>query len=89
MQIILSETDKDKYVLCATPDKGWAYNSLLFWGKDSCGYYPDITKCQLYTKEEVMKLATEEDVPIKLVDLVPFLAIHAEQASSLLAKATK
>jgi len=90
IKIEIPEEHKDKYVLCATPEHGYAYNSLKFWGKNNSGYYPNINKCQLYTKDEVMKYATpKEDIPIKLADLVNYLALHAEHAGEVLHESEK
>jgi hypothetical protein len=89
IKIIIPEENKDKYVLCATPEHGYAFNSLKFWGKNNSGYYPDINDCQLYTKEEVMKHGTKQDIPIKLIDLVDCLAVHAEHASKILRESEK
>jgi len=82
--IEIPEEHKDKWVLCATPKHGYAYNSLLFWGKKNCGYYPDLNKCQLYTEEEVHQRADKVNIPIKLVELVKYFAPHVEHASEQL-----
>lgn len=77
MYIDLIEKNKDKYVLCATPEKGFMGNSLLFWGKNNCGYYADLNLCEFYTYKEVMQHATKNDIPIKVSDLQD-LSIHCE-----------
>ena len=80
--------NKDKYLLCATPEKGYQFNSLLFWGKNDSGYYADITKCQLYTYAQVMKRAGSGDIPIKVEDLIPTFSLHCEDgAAAVLTKA--
>jgi len=89
IKIEIPEEHQDKWVLCATPKHGYAYNSLLFWGKNDCGYKPNINKCQLYTKDEVYKRANSGNIPIKLVDLVESLAVHAEHAESILNQSKK
>lgn len=89
IKIEILEENKDKYVLCATPKHGWAYNSLLFSGIGNSGYYPDINMCQLYTKEEVLKHAGRGYVPIKLSALEKKLVCHAEHAYSELERAKK
>lgn len=80
------ESIKDKYVIAAL-GKGYAYNSVTFWGKKSCGYYQDLNKCEFYTKEEAYRRATPEDIPVKVVDLMPYLAVHVEHAYDVITNA--
>lgn len=85
---MFDEATQEKYVIAAL-GKGYAYNSLTFWGKDSCGYYQDLSKCEFYTKQEAYRHATSEDIPIKIKDLMPYIAMHVEHAYEPLNKATK
>ena len=89
LKIEIPECNKDKYVLCSTLKHGYAYNSLLFWGKNSCGHRPSLTTCQLYTKDEAFNLASNDTIPIKLTDLVEKMVIHAEHASEILEKSKR
>lgn len=63
--------EEEKYLLWAS-DKNWNYNSPVFWGKDNCGYYSTLEDCQLYTKEEALKYATDVDIPVKLSELMKY-----------------
>lgn len=85
---IITEENKNKYVLCSL-ERGYAYNSLIFWGKDSCGYYPNLNNCEVYTKEEALQRATPDDIPIKVSELAPYLAVHVEHAYNVVSKAKK
>lgn len=85
----IPEEHKDKWVLCASKKHGFAYNSLLFWGKNDCGYKPNINDCQLYTEEEVMQRANKQNIPMKLTDLINNFAVHVEHADCLLGKAER
>lgn len=89
IRIEIPEENKDKWVLCATPKHGYAYNSLLFWGKNDCGYKPNINDCQLYTEKEVMQRANKLNIPIKLTDLVDYFAAHVEHAEVQLGKSKR
>ena len=84
----ITEENKNKYVICSL-ERGYAYNSLIFWGKGSCGYYPNLNNCEVYTKEEVLQHATPEDIPIKISELKPYIAIHVEHAYEALNQAIK
>jgi len=87
--IEIPEEHKDKWVLCASRKHGFAYNSLLFWGKNDCGYKPNLNNCQLYTEQEVMQRANNQNIPMRLTDLIDNLAVHVEHADSLLGKAER
>lgn len=84
----IDESIKDKYLIAAL-EKGYAYNSVTFWGKNSCGYYQDLNKCEFYTKEEAYRHATPEDIPVKVADLIPYLAIHVEHAYEAIGNAKR
>ena len=88
-KIVNNDNLEDMYVLCATPKHGYAFNSLLFWGKNNCGYYPNLNECEFYTKDEVLKRANDKNIPIKVSDLIDYLAVHVEHAESLLDKAER
>lgn len=84
----ITEENKNKYVICSL-ERGYAYNSLMFWGKNSCGYYPDLNKCEVYSKKEALQHATLDDIPIKISELAPYLAVHVEHAHDVLIQAKK
>ena len=83
---VITEENKNKYVICSL-ERGYAYNSLIFWGKNSCGYYPNLNECEQYTKEEAYQQATMDDIPIKISELAPYLAVHVEHAGKVLNQA--
>ena len=82
--ILIPKQYKEMYLLCATPKHGYIGNALLFWGKNDSGYYSDINKCQLYTKEEVMEKKNKLNIPVKLSGLTKYLTAQADHASSLI-----
>lgn len=84
----ITEENKNKYVICSL-ERGYAYNSLIFWGKNSCGYYPQLEECEVYTKEEALQHATPDDIPIKVSELAPYLATHVEHAYEVLKQAKR
>lgn len=87
-KIAQNQSDQELYLLCASRKHGFAYNSMLFWGKNDSGYYPDINKCQLYTKEEALQRAKMSHwigaIPIKVSEVQNYLACHVEHASHIL-----
>lgn len=80
--------EEEKYLLWAS-DKNWNHNSPVFWGKDNCGYYSTLEDCQLYTKEEALKYATDDDIPVKLSELMKHKKTIFEDVYMVLNKAGK
>lgn len=82
------EEIKDKWVVCSTPKHGYAYNSLLFWGKNDCGHKANLEDCQFYTESEA-KARCHRDTPcvaIPVSELLPYVNTQVVGASSVLNK---
>ena len=83
---MFSQQQKELYLICSTPKHGYEHNSLLFWGKNNCGHYADINKCQLYTYEQAMEHCYEgsQCVPVKLKDALKYATVHIDNAYDLI-----
>ena len=79
---------EDKYLLCAL-NKNWHHNSPVFWGKNNCGYYSTLEDCEIYTLEEAKKYADENNIPVKLSDLMKYKKTIFENVNMVLNKAQK
>ncbi|MDP4147365.1 MAG: hypothetical protein Q8936_23320 [Bacillota bacterium] len=56
-----------KYLIICLRHNYWSrYDNLVFWGKNNSGYYSDLTKAGLYTKEEARRIADNGDCYISL-----------------------
>ena len=81
------EKVKDKWLVCSTPKHGYAYNSLLFWGKNDCGHYANLEKCEFYTEEEAKaRCYGSKCVAIPVKELIPYMTTQIVGASSILSK---
>lgn len=82
------EEVKDKWVVCSTPKHGYAYNSLLFWGKNNCGHYADLEKCEFYTEEDAKSHCYKgsQNVAIPVVDLIPYMRTQVVNADEVLSR---
>ena len=88
---MFTQEQQEMYLICSTPKHGWDGNSLLFWGKNSCGHTSNVNKAQLYSIDEIYEHCHKDSkcVPIKLKDIFPYVTMHVEHAYDLLDKAQK
>lgn len=57
----------NKYLIICLRNGYWSrYENIVFWGKNSSGYYSDLSKVGLYTKEEARKICDSGDCYISL-----------------------
>jgi hypothetical protein len=59
-------------IICLRHGFWQSKENLMFWGKNSSGYYSDLAKAQLYTKEEALNICSNIDdcfIPIKYTGL--------------------
>lgn len=82
---------EDKWLICSTPKHGYAHNSLLFWGKNNCGHYPDLEDCEFYTEQEAKSHCYKgsQCVAIPYKELKPYLRTQCVGAEKVLAKYSK
>ena len=85
------EEVKDKWLVCSTPKHGYAYNSLLFWGKNDCGHYAVLENCEFYTEEKAKSHCYDgsDCVAIPVVELIPYMSTQVVGATSILNKYKK
>lgn len=56
-----------KYLIICLRHGYWERNDdIVFWGKNKSGYYSDLSKVGLYTKEEALKLSDSGDCFINM-----------------------
>lgn len=56
-----------KYLIVCLRHGYWdRYDNLVFWGKNSSGYYMDLSRVGLYTRQEAMKICDCGDCYISL-----------------------
>ena len=56
-----------KYLIICLRHGNWErYDNLVFWGKNSSGYYTDLSEVGLYTKEEAIKICDTGDCFISI-----------------------
>jgi len=53
--------DKKYLIICLRHGYWERYDNLVFWGKNNSGYYSDLSKAGLYTKEEALKICDSGD----------------------------
>lgn len=57
----------EKYLIICLRHGNWErYDNLVFWGKNRSGYYSDLSKVGLYTKDEAIKLCDAGDCFISI-----------------------
>ena len=80
------EEVKDKWLVCSTPKHGYAYNSLLFWGKNDCGHKASLEDCEFYTEQEAKARCGKYSkcVAIPVSSVIPYVRTQVVNASSLL-----
>lgn len=58
--------DKKYLIVCLRHGYWSRYDNLVFWGKNGSGYYSDLSKVGLYTKEEAERICDCGDCYISI-----------------------